>query len=70
MKRGKCIRHRGKSILNLHVNANALPVSRMVVVQHSASYVHGVCPLADNDAVMGQQLGHVVKHCVVVHGQF
>lgn len=45
-----------------------LPVSREVVVQHGSSYVHSVCTLADNDAVVRQQLGHVVEHCVVVHG--
>ena len=45
-----------------------LPVSREVVVQHRASHVHGVRPLADDDAVVWQQLGDVVKHRVVVHG--
>ena len=36
--------------------------------QHGASDVHGVGALADDDAVRGQQLGHVVEQCVVVHG--
>lgn len=45
-----------------------LPVSRQVVAQHSSSYVHGVCALADNDAVVWQQLGNMMEDCVVVHG--
>lgn len=45
-----------------------LPVSRQVVVQHSSSYVHGVCALADNDAVVWQQLGNMMEDGVVVHG--
>lgn len=48
---------------------HVLPVSGKVIVQHSASYVHGVCTLADNDAVVWQQLRDVLKHCVVVHRQ-
>lgn len=50
------------------LSETALPVSRQVVVQHGASNVHGVRPLADNDAVAWQQLGNVMKHCVVIHG--
>lgn len=45
-----------------------LPVSRQVVVQHSSSYVHGVCALTDDDAVVWQQLGNMMEDCVVVHG--
>lgn len=43
-------------------------MSRQVVVQHSSSDVHGVCALADNDAVVWQQLGNMMEDCVVVHG--
>lgn len=40
-----------------------------VVVQHCASYIHSVGTLADDDTVTWQQLGNVMKHCVVIHRQ-
>jgi hypothetical protein len=47
----------------------ALPMTREVVLKHSASNVHRICSFAHYETVFGQLLLNVVEHCIIVHRQ-
>lgn len=51
------------------LGVRGLPVPWEVVMEQGPADVHGVGPLADDDAVSGQELGDMVEHRVVVHGE-
>ena len=63
------IEHKDICLLQGILGAFGLPVPWEVVVEQGAADVHGVGPLADDDAVSGQELGDMVEHGVVVHGE-